>query len=349
MPLKLPTAALLATGVAVLAAAPAGAQSPDRAAVADGQTMLRLDRGTARALNAAGVKVDLLRPATSGRSGLTFPVTGGAIDPATLRGSVAHRGGLRFRAGRTRVELRDFVYRIGARRATLSAEVGGSRVAILALNLRRARVTSRGPLTKAASRIRATLTGDAARALNAAFSTRLFGRGLAIGTVRSEVVLGEAAFAGGATTLALDPGAAQALQSLQIAPGVVGDARAGDDGLAFPITGGKVDATTLAGTIAHSGGISLTRGATRVELTDFAIGIDDTPALSALVGGRRVEILTLDVANLRRSVRGRTVVVEGVVGRLTAAAAAALNDAFATDAFKEGLALGTASVRGRTR
>lgn len=328
------------------APAPAGAQAPT-AAVSDGQTMLRLDRGTAKALSSNGVRVSLVRPARAGASGLTFPVTGGAINPANLRGSVSHGGGIRFRAGGRTVTLRAPRYTIGASRSTLSASVGGTRLAIASLSLGRARVGADGPLTKTARDIRATLTAGAARALNRAFSTHLFARGLRLGTVRTEIELGDAVFAGGATSLALDPGAADALRSLNITPGVIAPATAGSDGLAFPITGGKVDAGTLAGEITHSGGISLTRGSTVVRLRDFTIGIDRSPALSALVGDRRVEILALDVSDIRREVRGRTIVVSGVVAKLTAAAAGALNQAFDTDAFKEGLTLGTATVRGR--
>jgi hypothetical protein len=47
-------------------------------------------------------------------------VTGGRLDPATLRGSVDHSGGIRLRAGSTRVDLRNLRYTIGARRSTLS-------------------------------------------------------------------------------------------------------------------------------------------------------------------------------------------------------------------------------------
>ena len=342
MTTKLRTALPLALALAGAAAPGAAAQSTATTArVGGGQTMLQIDRGVARVLNGAGVRVDLLSPARSGRSGLTFPATGGAIDPRTLRGSVDHSGGIRLRAGGRRVDLTELRYTIGAKRSTLSAQVGSARLTILSLDLRRARVGSDGPLTKTASRIRASLTGGAARALNDAFDVRLFRGGLRLGTVRTEIELADAVLAGGATTLALDPGAAGALQSLNITPGVAG--------LAFPITRGKVDAATLAGSIEHAGGISLTRGDTRVELTDFTIGIDDSPALSALVGGDRVEILTLDVSGIRRSARGRTITVGNVVARLTAAAAGALNRAFSTDAFREGLTVGTATVSARTR
>lgn len=338
----------LAAAGTLVAAAPAAAQAPT-AAVGGGQTMLKLDAGTAKALTSNGVKVSLVKPAKAGKSGLTFPATGGALDPATLRGSVGHSGGIRFRAGRTTVTLRNPRYTIGSGGASLSATAGGQRLTIASLNLKSAKVGTKGPLTKTASGIRATLTAGAAKALNQAFRTTLFARGLKLGTVRTEVALGEAVFGGGATTLQLDPGAASALTSLGVTPGVVGDATAGSGGLGFPITGGKVDAKTLAGEITHSGGISLTKGGTRVELTDFTIGIDDTPALSALVGGQRVEILTLDVSAVKTGVEGGAIVVSGVVAKLTAPAAQALNAAFGTSAFTAGLTLGTATVRGTTK
>ena len=64
----------------------------------------------------------------------------------------------------------------------------------------------------------------------------------------------------GATTLALDSGAAAALQSLGIAVAPLKPARAGDAGIAFPITAGKLDAKTYAGKIKHSGGLALRLG-----------------------------------------------------------------------------------------
>ena len=57
-----------------------------------------------------------------------------------------------------------------------------------------------------------------------------------------------------------------------------------------------MNAKTFAGTIAHSGGIRLAKGATAVELTDFAIDVDDAPDLTALVGGTRVSILSISTS-----------------------------------------------------
>ncbi len=347
-----------ATTLATLAmtaalAAPASAQSsPNTARVGDGQTMLRLDPATGRALAANGVKVAPVAPARAGSSGLTFPVTGGSVNPANLRGAVSHSGGIRFRAHGRSVVLRSPRYTIRAGLATLSARVGSERLTVLRLDLSKASITAGGPLTKTAANIRATLTAMAARALNSTFGTRLFKRGLAIGTVRTSIALRDAVFAGGVTTLAPDAGAAAALASLHITLGTVGAATSGPDGIGFPISApySKVDAGTLAGAVNHYGsGLALTRGATHVALTDFIIGIDETPALSARLGTERVEILTLDASAAQTSVDGGAVVVANVGASLTAAAAGALNGAFGTTAFVEGLKLGTATVRGVTR
>lgn len=151
----------------------------------------------------------------------------------------------------------------------------------------------------------------------------------------------------GATTLALSEGAASALQSLGIAAAPLKPARAGDDGLRFPITAGKLDAKTYAGQIKHAGGISLTRGATRVDLRNFVINVDAAPDLTARVGDARVSILDLDLSDAKISKSGRTLTIAGVKATLTKTAADALNAAFETDAFAEGLEIGTATVSGR--
>lgn len=151
----------------------------------------------------------------------------------------------------------------------------------------------------------------------------------------------------GATTLALSDGAASALQSLGIAAAPLKPARAGEDGLRFPITAGKLDAKTYAGQIKHAGGISLTRGDTVVPLRNFVINVDSAPDLTALVGSSRVSILDLDLSDAEITKSGRKLTIAGVKATLTKTAADALNAAFETNAFAEGLEIGTATVSGR--
>lgn len=347
--------ALCAFGVVAATAAgaaPASAQEagPRDARVGGGTTTLKLDAAVAKALSANGVKVGLVGNAKAGSGGIGFPVTGGAIRPENLRGSVSHSGGLRFSAGGKSLTLRNFRYTIRKAHSSLSAQVGNSRVTILRLVLDKAKVGRSGPLTKTASGIRVQLTAAAAGALNTTFSTKLFKRGLGLGTVSTRLNLADAVFGGGSTTLVPDPGTAAALTSLGVTLRGFGSATAAGGGLAFPIDRGKVDAKTLAGSIGHFGsGLELVGGPTLVRLTDFVIGIDDTPALSARLGNKRVDILSLDVSGVKVSTTADSVVVSNVVAKLTAAAADALNAAFKVTAFKEGLVLGTAAVNGVTR
>lgn len=156
---------------------------------------------------------------------------------------------------------------------------------------------------------------------------------------------------GGETTLALDPATAALLDTAGIRPSPVPPATANADGsLSFPITGGSVNAKNLAGKIKHDGGIRLASNAVQVELTKFTI---DTRAaeLTALVGGNRVAILSLDLGGAKVKVnekRGK-LSIKNVAAKLTADAAAALNGAFSTTAFTEGALLGNATVNGKVK
>lgn len=159
----------------------------------------------------------------------------------------------------------------------------------------------------------------------------------------------------GATTVALDPGAASALTSLGISVAPSGKAYAGSKGISFPITFGVVDSTTLAGQIRHAGGLKFTKGATTVFLSRYFIDIDDAPSLSGLVGtakngGDRADLFSLDLANLKVDAGKRYIKLSGVTLKLTAGAAAALNGAFGDGGtpFTEGLVIGSATVAAHT-
>jgi hypothetical protein len=336
--------ALVALAALAVAAPAAGA----KVKLAGGATTLKLYEQTAQVLTSNGVTVSPVRPAKVRGGGVAFPISGGSIDPASAAGRIGHRGGLTLRAGGRRVTLRSFRVHVGSKRAILTARAGKARLTALSLSLAKARVRRDG-LATTVTRVRATLTGQAAKALNAAFATNLFAKGLPIGSVSVRAVPAQVELAGGATTLELDPGAAQALTSLGIAAAPIAPGRATDDGLAFPITGGKVDAKTFAGAIRHSGGIRLTKGSTSVDLAEFAIEVDQDPDLTALLGGERASILSLDLSKLEAAVKGRRITLSGVGAALTAGAAQALNGAFSTSAFTEGLVLGQATVAARAR
>ena len=153
---------------------------------------------------------------------------------------------------------------------------------------------------------------------------------------------------GGATTLTLDKGAADALASLGIAAAPLAPATADGADLRFPLTTGRVKAKTLAGKIRHVGGLSFSRDTTRVELRNFIIDTKQG-VLTARAGNARLAILDLDLSAVEVSKKGKRLTVSGVKATLTKGAADALNGAFGTDAFKEGLVIGTAVVKTRVK
>lgn len=331
--------------VAALAAVPATASAAETIPLAKsgGKTTLKLAPGTAKALTSLGVRVAPVAGAKAGKAGIAFPVTGGSIESDASDGTVTHRGGLRFQAGGTKLQITSLT--ISVDRGTISVRAGKARVTPFKLDLSDAKITRPG-LGFRISGVKVALNATGASVLNRTFGVRAFRNGTAIGTATVDAPASSIVFEGGRTDLALDPGAAQALTSLGVTPGLVGDASANPDGsFAFPITGGSVAAKSLAGSITHSGGISLTKDATRVELTSFTIDTRKSQ-LTALLGGQRVAILDLDLKKPMVAISGKTVTVSGVKATLTQGAADALNQAFGTTAFTKGLTLGAATVRG---
>ena len=204
---------------ALLAAAPAAHAAVD---LSGGATQLTLDKGTAKALGSLGVKVAPTGAAKAKGARVTFPISGGAIDPATAAGTIEHRGGLRLSAGGKRITLKNYTVSVG-RRITLSAKVGQSRVTILDLTGKPA-VTRSGFGTNV-SGLTAKLNRAAAKALNATFGVSAFKRGVKLGKVKVTATPAQTELlAQGGTALAIDPAALQAIAGQGITPGIIGPA-----------------------------------------------------------------------------------------------------------------------------
>lgn len=150
----------------------------------------------------------------------------------------------------------------------------------------------------------------------------------------------------GATSLVLDPNAAAALTSLGVTPGIVDPAYSANGALNFPITNSVISALRR-GSIAHSGGISLTAGSTTVDLTNFWINLNSRDLSAVINGGARASILNLDFSQAKVSLSRGVLTLGPVTARLTKAAADTLNQAFNVTAFTEGLTLGQATVHYR--
>jgi hypothetical protein len=152
------------------------------------------------------------------------------------------------------------------------------------------------------------------------------------------------ALTGEGTTLVLDGATADVLTDNGVTVAPIDPASAGEEGITFPITGGQVEAESLAGAIEHSGGLVFAAGGTELELTDFVI---DTAAgtLSATAGGAQVPILDVDLSGLRRSEDAGAIVLEGITVALGADGATALNETCGVTLFEEGLDIGDVTVR----
>lgn len=156
---------------------------------------------------------------------------------------------------------------------------------------------------------------------------------------------------GGSTAVTLDAGAAAALDSLGVSVAPSGPARVGHDGaIRFPIPSGEVNSDDLTGQIRHWGGLTFTAGDTELDLDRYDINVDAGPDLSARINDNRfdrAEIFDLDLTDLETEINGRHVTLSGVVVKLSATGAAALNATFDVDAFAEGLVIGTAETNTR--
>jgi hypothetical protein len=166
--------------------------------------------------------------------------------------------------------------------------------------------------------------------------------------------------AGGSTSVALDQGFVDALGTLGLTPGTVGDATLADGSVSFPITGGTVtvfDKSTgykpyVQGTIFHQGsGLSLTAGGTTVELTNFVV---DPGTPSRLFGDVTVNgqlaapsapLFDLDGSTLNPpTIEGGEATLQGTEVLLSAEAAELLNSTFMTDALAGDFLIGVATI-----
>lgn len=165
------------------------------------------------------------------------------------------------------------------------------------------------------------------------------------------------------TAIKLDTGFTDALTSLKLTPGVVGDATLVDGSLIFPITGGNVTVFTpgevspyVIGQLQHvNSGLSLTAGDTKVELTNLNVD----PGVSRVYGDVSVNgklavssafLFQLDGRTLQDlKVEGDTAILEGTKVMISDDAAGLLNDTFKTDAVKGGLLVGIAKITVNTK
>jgi hypothetical protein len=114
--------------------------------------------------------------------------------------------------------------------------------------------------------------------------------------------------------------------------------------LHFPVSGGQIVVSTLAGTVDHIGGLAFRRSSKSVMVTNFVINTS-TKQLTATVGGHSMPIFDLNLS-LPKSARGPhgPVIASKIKLTVTSRAATALNSRLGASTFKAGINFGIAEL-----
>jgi hypothetical protein len=166
------------------------------------------------------------------------------------------------------------------------------------------------------------------------------------------------ALSGEDTAVKLDAGFADALKTLGLTPGVVGDGKLTDGSLVFPITGGNVTyfkpgtaKPYVIGQIQHEGsGFSLEAGGTKVEITNLNVDPGASRVYGDVAVNGKTAVTSAFIFQLRGATlkplqtEGDTAILEGTKVYISPVAASLLNDTFKTDAVTDALLVGVAKI-----
>jgi hypothetical protein len=164
----------------------------------------------------------------------------------------------------------------------------------------------------------------------------------------------QVALRGGETSVTTGPGIAKALLANDVVPIAIGpgseslkpNLSAPAVQLTFPVTGGKVSLSPLAGNIDHRGGIFFydTKTGHDIAVSDFIISLKHAD-LTGIVNGNskaRVVLFWLNLAHAKLHVHGSIVTASNIGVTLSGVAASALDTTLGTTLFTSGLPVGTA-------
>jgi len=309
--------------------------------IGHGAVRLSFDKRFLSLLKQNGVKLGTKAGARLKGKALTLPVSGGKVDPKAALTTTETAGTLVFRKGNRSLPLRRIEFK--ANRNPLQAKVGGGqlKVAITAKKPSEARVGF--GMRFSAKGLR--LTAKVATRLNKKLRLRgVFQEGQPLGTLKTEVSpLTSVILPRGRATLVPDAAMLAKLEDLfvslnpiapaELAPGPV---------LSFPIIpGGRLAPDVSQGTLRTGGAIELLQlSGGQVFEREFWLdfGLDTAtsepdvqpsppyPGKQGRIGALAIEMAAASVSS---NPKARTITVSGAPLTLTAATAAAFNEAFA--------------------
>ncbi len=253
----LPVGFLAAALAALLAFAPMASAAPDP--VASGSTALTLNKQFAKYLGTFGIKVSPIGKAKVKGKKATFPVTGGSVDPTTGKGTLTHSGGLTFKAGKKKAQVK--ALEVNTAKKTVTGKLGGKKVVVAKI----AGVSStRNGFGANLVAKKVKLTPAAAKALNKALGFAggkplPFQKNKLIGSSKSsEQPKTTTLVPGGSMTVALNQELVTKLTNAKVNIGTLtGTTTLPGNTYSFPITGGNFAPNGTAGTVQSGGGFSL--------------------------------------------------------------------------------------------
>ena len=154
-----------------------------------------------------------------------------------------------------------------------------------------------------------------------------------------------AAKLGGKTTLAPQTETLDALAAEGVTVAPAGDAKLTGKGIAFPITGGKVNVDRVSGKVEHSGGLTFSGHGMTLTVENFVVKVGKKNVIRAdVAGGGKVRLADLDLDDAKIKQRGGKVVISKVGVLLANKAAKALTATFGLPNLA-GADLGEATVK----
>jgi hypothetical protein len=224
--------------------------------IASGTTTITFTKSFSALLKQNGVKLSAVAPATVRGQTVTFPVSGGKLEPVVVKGSVEHAGALLFKAGKRTLPLKSLTLKTTQAHSPLTAKFGGGQLKIAAS----ATLTSARSGFGVASKVtQIKLSAKAAERLDKKLDLRgVFKAGQLLGA--STTIAQPASVtikAGGSAGLQLAPEFAAKLQSLFVAVNPIFPAEHLGAPFTLAITGGQIATDATSGILETAGALEL--------------------------------------------------------------------------------------------
>jgi hypothetical protein len=321
--------------------------------LASGQTKLTLDQGFLALLKQNGVKLSARAPARLKAGTVSFPVTGGKLDPTTSNGVLEHEGALLLTASGRSVPVKALQLKTTQKRSPFSARAGGSQLKLASakeLEVTRAGFGNKVEVTG--------LTLSAKLATRLAKKLRLRGvlkEGQPLGSTltkaqpRTVRLLGK-----GKVTLSLDPGFQAKIASLFVAVNPIFPAER-PTSFTLPISGGEIAPSAIEGRVETAGSLEfLQQGGGQAFWADASLDLQarafspevelrPSPPYAGKLGP--VPVAGFALASASANAKQRTVSVTGSLV-LEPGTAQAFNELFARPQGRDGVFVAGEAVGG---